>query len=61
MMNGEVGGKEKDTKAFHETGYLSLKDTIEIQEEVKDFNYYFDYVTKMVEEITSLLGKKSAN
>jgi hypothetical protein len=44
-------GKIKESKKLHEESYVSLKDTLRTSDRIEDFDYYFDFVIKLVEEI----------
>lgn len=50
----------KDTKDFHKQDYESLKDSILVGEEIKEFDFYFDFVISFCEKLTSLLDEKAS-
>lgn len=43
--------KVKEQKELHSSGYESLKDTVKSEVELKEFDYYFDYVVGLLDNI----------
>lgn len=43
--------KVDSQREFHRTGYPSLRDTVNINEDLKDFDFYFDYVVAILNSI----------
>ena len=50
----ELLGKISETYDFHNTAYESLKATVPIYIEVKEFKFYFDFVVEKVKKLNSL-------
>jgi predicted nucleotidyltransferase component of viral defense system len=44
-------GEISNSKNLHEESYAGLKDTVKASEEIEAFNFYFEFVTKLIEEI----------
>ena len=47
--------KISESKKLHQSSFATVKDTIKPTEELKDFDFYFDYVVDMVREISPKL------
>jgi len=50
--------KIKDFKEFHEKDFESLKDTVSKNENIKEFNFYFEYLIEICNKISHSLGIK---
>ena len=48
----------KSTRDFHKQGYSSLKDSVLEGEKLNEFDFYFNYIVKFCDKLTSLLDKK---
>ena len=48
----------KNTKDFHKQNFRSLEDSVFDSDKLKAFDFYFDYVVKFCDKLTSLLDKK---
>lgn len=54
--------KVKDYKEFHRNGYATLRSTLHASDEIKDFDFYFDFVLEeIVNKIINLWGEKFSN
>ena len=40
--------KITEYREFHRTGFVSLKDTVKSEVEIKEFDFYFDYVIDLI-------------
>lgn len=47
----------KDTKEFHEADFISVRDTVLSDIELKDFDYYFNFVVELIESLKSFWNK----
>lgn len=47
-----------DTKDFHKQDYKSLEDSVLVGEKIKEFEFYFEYITTICSKLTSLLDRK---
>lgn len=44
-------GKVDTTREFHKQDFQSVKDTVYPEEDIKDFDYYFEYVADLVKKL----------
>ena len=45
---------------YHRDNFYSVRDTIFVKDEIKDFDYYFDFVENICKKITGLLENKDS-
>ena len=43
--------KIKEYRDFHREGFVSLRDTVHPDVDLKDFDFYFDYVVRQTEKL----------
>jgi len=51
----EILGVIKNYRDFHSNDYQVLKDTVRFKD-IKDFNFYFDYVLNLAEQLLSKIN-----
>lgn len=50
--------KIKDTFDFHKRDFVSVQDTVNPNIKLKDFRYYFDFVTEKVDLLIPAIFRK---
>ncbi|ENQ3081156.1 nucleotidyl transferase AbiEii/AbiGii toxin family protein [Bacillus cereus] len=54
---GEI--KNHETKEFHEQAYATLKNTVKASDNLREFDFYHDYVSTKVEDLKELWSQRS--
>lgn len=53
--------KDPEVREFHESAYSSLLDTVKASDELKPFEFYYNYVVELVNEIKPLWNHASSS